>query len=96
MVSTLGSESKNPSSNLGRTFICFVSFNGHSVIGNFTDIHMSVNMLMCLKSLLSSNNYFFHQEAIASSKEIGRDLEHCKALMRRFSDFEKVCKCYAS
>jgi len=30
------------------------------------------------------------QEAVASSKETGRDLEHCKTLMRRFSDFEKV------
>ncbi|XP_065894234.1 spectrin beta chain, non-erythrocytic 1-like isoform X3 [Dysidea avara] len=29
------------------------------------------------------------REAVASSKETGRDLEHCKTLMRRFSDFEK-------
>ena len=32
----------------------------------------------------------YAQEAVASSKETGRDLEHCKTLMRRFSDFEKV------
>ena len=29
--------------------------------------------------------------AVASSHETGRDLEHCKVLMRKFDDFEKVC-----
>lgn len=28
--------------------------------------------------------------AVASSQETGRDLEHCKVLMRKFDDFEKV------
>ena len=28
--------------------------------------------------------------AVASSKESGRDLEHCKVLMRKFDDFQKV------
>ena len=28
--------------------------------------------------------------AVASSQETGRDLEHCKVLMRKFEDFNKV------
>ena len=28
--------------------------------------------------------------AVAGSQETGRDLEHCKVLMRKFDDFEKV------
>ena len=28
--------------------------------------------------------------AVASSRETGRDLEHCKVLIRKFNDFDKV------
>ncbi len=28
--------------------------------------------------------------AVANSQETGRDLEHCKVLMRKFDDFQKV------
>lgn len=31
------------------------------------------------------------REAVASSQETGRDLEHCKVLIRKFDDFKKVC-----
>lgn len=30
---------------------------------------------------------------VASSQEMGRDLEHCIVIMRKFDDFDKVCVC---
>ena len=45
--------------------------------------------LQCVLNKASFSQFFYPQEAIATSEELGRDLEHVEVLQKKFDDFMK-------